>query len=182
MFAVGCFFVSSSEAIYTWTDENGVKHFSDTEPGVESEYIGDVGGSEPSPGGSGGPGQTMKMPVNGECEDLYFLMDGVCVHPTVMDHDAMAMKAEIADFKRSGNPPASREPSGKPSTESSTEPSWDEVSDDLCQKSKQKLEKYLREGVMGINILTGKIEKMTGAQAEQAIANARDDVDVFCEE
>lgn len=168
--ALGCIFVTSSQAIYTWTDEHGVKHFSDTEPEVKSTYIGDVGSPEAAPDGAGGNDPTMKMPVDGGCEDPYFLIEDVCVHPTGMDPDAEKMKEKIEAFKRTGNPPAPMEPSKG------------DASGDLCGKAKQKLEKYLREGVMGINPLTGKLAKMTGDQAEEAIQNAQDDVDTFCED
>jgi hypothetical protein len=115
--------------------------------------------------------QEMKMPQNGSCDDFYLLIEGVCVHPTALREDANEMKAAINEFKKTGKAPPM-----------ATSPQADESSQDPdCTRAKNKLEKYQREGVMGINPSTGKLEKMKGEAAEQVIQNAKDDVEIFCE-
>lgn len=49
-----------------------------------------------------------------------------------------------------------------------------------CEKYKQRLAKYRREGVEGINPVTGRRGKMTGEGKRQAIENAEASVDAFC--
>lgn len=160
-----CLSVTPSFAIYTWTDENGVKHFSDTQP--EGDYE-NIGHTDTSASTQSSP-QTMKMPVNGSCDENYSLMDGVCVHILSANPDGSQMKAAISEFKRTGNIPSS-----------SVNDSHGKEAGDQCEKARQKLERYLRDGVMGYSPITGQLQKMTGEAAESAIESARDDVDILC--
>jgi wyosine [tRNA(Phe)-imidazoG37] synthetase (radical SAM superfamily) len=49
-----------------------------------------------------------------------------------------------------------------------------------CEKYKQRLAQYRREGVEGINPVTGRRGKMTGEGKRQAIENAEASVEAFC--
>jgi len=90
---------------------------------------------------------------------FYLLIEGVCIHPTALREDADEMKAAIDEFKETGQAP--------PMVASEETGAGDE--DPYCTRYKKRLEKYLRDGVMGINTATGKLEKMTGEAAERAI-------------
>ncbi|ASP37914.1 hypothetical protein CHH28_04140 [Bacterioplanes sanyensis] len=50
----------------------------------------------------------------------------------------------------------------------------------LCEKYKKIYEGYKRDGVMGINPITGVKKKMAGESAKTALENAKDNVDIFC--
>lgn len=50
-----------------------------------------------------------------------------------------------------------------------------------CQRYKEQYERYKREGIMGVNLLTGETKKMSGESAEIALENARQNVEIFCD-
>lgn len=118
--------------------------------------------SEPTP---------MKLPSNGQCEDFYLLIEGVCVHATATSESASEMKNRTDEFKKNGRytPPTTNDV-----TEARNE-------DPLCTKYKDRLKRYQDEGVMGINSATGKLEKMTGEQAEDAIKDVKENIEILCE-
>ncbi len=49
-----------------------------------------------------------------------------------------------------------------------------------CEKYKKTYEKYKREGVLGINPITGRTAMMKGEAAKMAIKNAKDNVAISC--
>jgi hypothetical protein len=49
-----------------------------------------------------------------------------------------------------------------------------------CEEYKKRLAKYQREGVLGINPITGQRKMMQGEGKRQAIENARTSVEIFC--
>lgn len=52
---------------------------------------------------------------------------------------------------------------------------------EMCQRYTERYKRYRSEGVMGINIISGKKEKMSGAQAQAAIESARENMEIFCQ-
>jgi hypothetical protein len=114
--------------------------------------------------------EQMKYPANSSCEEHYVLLEGVCVHATALRGSAEEMKAAIAEFKKTGVPP-------KAASEASQAPLDDQA---RCEKYRKILRRYEERGVMGVNA-AGKMEKMEGEAAEQVIANARENVEIFCE-
>jgi hypothetical protein len=112
----------------------------------------------------------MTTPKNGICDDFYFLIEGVCIHVTAMSNDANEMKSMVNNFKKTG----------KVSFPKKEEKKVVEGEDPDCTKYKTRLDKYLTEGVMGINPMTGSMQKMTGEAAASAIQNVKDNVEIFC--
>lgn len=112
----------------------------------------------------------MTLPINGQCGDFYLLIDSVCVHPTATSKSGLEMKSRIDEFKKSGKyiPPTTND-----SVENTNE-------DPMCTKYKARLKRYLEEGVMGINPATGKLEKMAGEQAEYAIKDTKENIEILC--
>lgn len=174
--------VSDSNAkVYSWVVEEGVRHFSNVQPTTNMEKVKTeeevVAGSGTSSSESSKTRsrysnyKPFKMPVNGQCDEFYLLIEGVCVFPEAGDSDPQAMMRKISEFKKTGKQP-------KMTTASAPKASGE---DSQCRRAKDKLERYLRDGVMGINPLTGKMKKMTGQAAQDAIQSAKDDVAIFCE-
>ncbi len=113
---------------------------------------------------------SMKMPVDGVCDDHYWPIEGVCVHVTAMQGDAKKMKVAIEEYKKSGKAPVSvKSPKVKPKKQS------------RCERYKERLKKYETEGVMGINPATGKLQQMTGEDAKWEMENTRQNVELFCD-
>ncbi len=113
---------------------------------------------------------SMVTPKNGECEEFYHLIEGVCVHATAMSGDANDMLARINKFKSTE----------KPTSQTRQIASNEAKEDPLCTKYKNRLKKYLSEGVMGINPATGKLEKIEGKQAEDVINDTKENVEILC--
>lgn len=172
-------------SVYVWTDKNGVKHFSNTQPSQEAknfkeEYeVAETKNADSNINNESfnkrnkNPDSSykdIKMPVNGSCEEFYLFIEGVCVHPEAAREDANEMKAVINHFKKTGNITPKKTPSKNSEINA----------DSQCAKYKKRLETYIREGVMGINPTTGKLQKITGKAAEEIIQNTKDDVELFC--
>lgn len=51
---------------------------------------------------------------------------------------------------------------------------------DMCEKYKQRYTKYKNNGVKGINLATGKKQKLKGAAARNAIQDAKENAELFC--
>lgn len=49
-----------------------------------------------------------------------------------------------------------------------------------CNKYKERLARYKRDGIMGINLVTGEQSVMKGEGARTAMKNAQDNVNIFC--
>lgn len=49
-----------------------------------------------------------------------------------------------------------------------------------CKKYKDRLARYKRDGIMGVNLKTGKLALMKGEGAATAMKNAKDNVAIFC--
>lgn len=121
-----------------------------------------------------GEPQGIKYPHDGNCDEHYSYIEGVCIHATQMRADAEELRKVIEHFKATGK---------------LLERKLDEIDNSnltsdqkRCLKYKQSLNKYLTEGVMGINLATGKLVKMKGEEAEMVIQSARENVEIFCEE
>lgn len=165
----------SFASMYIWTDENGIKHYSNNKP--------PTGGKDYKEETELVTIEKMKKPKNGSCDEFYMLIEGVCVHQSAALEDANEMKAVIQDFKdkkrrhrRRASSTRTRNYSSSPRTTTSSS-----KDDSLCEKYRKRLAKYQREGVMGINPSTGKLSKMTGSAAAQAIQNVKDNVEIFCD-
>lgn len=49
-----------------------------------------------------------------------------------------------------------------------------------CKSYKDRLARYKKDGIMGINLVTGEKKLMTGDGAKTAMQNAKDNVDIVC--
>jgi len=50
-----------------------------------------------------------------------------------------------------------------------------------CEMYRERLKKYEKEGVTGINPMTGKVQKMDKKQAEEVIKDTKENIQVFCD-
>ena len=50
----------------------------------------------------------------------------------------------------------------------------------MCERYKERLKQYEREGVQGINPATGKVEKMEASQAREVIQDTKENIKLFC--
>ena len=115
---------------------------------------------------------SMKKPSPQGCGEFYTLIEGVCIHATAFAPTGTLAK-DIAKFKRTGVAPKRGEERSNHNGLSK---------DQLrCNRYKERLEKYEREGIMGLDSATGRIVKMEGEVAEIAMQGARDNVEIFCE-
>ncbi|SCY20422.1 hypothetical protein [Desulfoluna spongiiphila] len=113
---------------------------------------------------------TMKMPVDGACEGAYVLLEGVCVSQSALQADPVTLLEKINAFKKNGG--ESSGASGPTSNLSDDNPT--------CARYKKMINDYLSQGVMTYNPETGKMEKMRGEATEEAIREAREYIDTFC--
>ncbi len=51
---------------------------------------------------------------------------------------------------------------------------------DMCEKYQQRYATYQKDGIKGINVATRKTQKLTGAAARNALQNAKENVELFC--
>jgi len=120
----------------------------------------------------------MKHMVNGSCEEHYWRMEGVCVHATAMGKDAREMKKAIEEFKKTGVAPVSAPPKDQGKDQRSAGTSKEQQ---RCDDYRKRLAKYEREGVMGVDMQTGKIRKMEGEAAREVIDDTRETMQIVCE-
>lgn len=50
----------------------------------------------------------------------------------------------------------------------------------LCKMYRERLQKYQKEGVMGINVITGRTQKMDARQAREVMEQTRENIRIFC--
>ncbi len=50
----------------------------------------------------------------------------------------------------------------------------------MCDMYKKRLTKYNREGVMGINPITGQTKKMSRSAARSVIQDTKENIKIFC--
>ncbi len=51
---------------------------------------------------------------------------------------------------------------------------------EACKEYRERLKKYQREGVLGINPLTGEVRKMDKEQAREVIEDTKENIKLFC--
>ena len=51
---------------------------------------------------------------------------------------------------------------------------------DMCEKYQQRYAAYQKEGIKGVNLTTGKTQKLTGAAARNALQGTKENVELFC--
>ena len=51
---------------------------------------------------------------------------------------------------------------------------------DMCEKYKARYSRYQKKGIQGINVVTGKKQKLTGTAARNALKDAKENVELFC--
>jgi len=112
----------------------------------------------------------MKMPVDGACGDAYILLEGVCVSQSALQTDPVTLLENINAFKKNADDPA--QATGSISGMSEDNPT--------CARYKKMIDDYFSQGVMTYNPETGKMERMRGKATEEAIREAREYVDTFC--
>lgn len=111
----------------------------------------------------------MKMPVEGTCDAAYVLLEGVCVSQSALQTDPVTLLEKINAFKKNADDPYAAAPSPATTEDNPT-----------CARYKKMIDDYLKQGVMTYNPETGKMESMRGEAAEEAIREAREYVDTFC--
>ncbi|VFQ44886.1 hypothetical protein [Desulfoluna butyratoxydans] len=114
-------------------------------------------------------GAAMKMPVEGTCDDTYVLLEGVCVSQSALQTDPVTLLEKINAFKKNADDPNASVPISATTDDNPT-----------CARYKKMIDDYLKQGVMTYNPETGKMESMRGEAAEEAIREAREYVDTFC--
>ena len=67
------------------------------------------------------------------------------------------------------------------SSQSRDAKSGDESNKKICKKYTDRYNRYKRDGVPGINLLTGRKQKLTGKAKQDAIADTKETMDIFCE-
>lgn len=112
----------------------------------------------------------MVLPADGKCGEFYHFIEGVCVHATSLSGSGREMKSRIEEFKKTGK---STQPKKVIEKKIKGE-------DPICTRYKARLEKYLKDGIDGINPLTGRIEKMKGEVARSTIQDTRETVEILC--